>query len=245
MNPESWLVTWHAEAADRPTLLCLPHAGAGCGRYRPWQDKLGDAVSVVGVQLPGREHRWSQPHPSSMDEAAAQVVDEILALTSPEQPLVVFGESFGGLFGYELTRRLGLKDRAPSALVIAACEPPHLWATTEHLRRDDDALNRLLDAGQVGMEDLDEDSREFVLDILRRDARLVSTFVTPDEVAVPSPIHAWGGETDDIVTARHLDQWDRYTTAGFARRQFPGGHLFSTEQVPLTLPLLGGLLCSI
>src|SRR6185503_13776935 len=112
---------------------CVAPAGSGCGRFRDWQSELGDTVSVVGVQLPGREERLDEPHPSSLDEIVTAVTREALAYADPDAPLVVFGESFGGLIGYELTRRLGAAGRWPSAMVLAASEPPHLRAGVEGL----------------------------------------------------------------------------------------------------------------
>ncbi len=114
-----------ASRQGRPTLLCVPPAGSGCGRFREWQTELGDSVAVVGVQLPGREERLGEAHPSTLDEIVAAVAREAVEFADPDQPLVVFGESFGGLIGYELTRRLGEQGRWPAAMVLAACEPPH------------------------------------------------------------------------------------------------------------------------
>ncbi|MFC7648963.1 thioesterase II family protein [Streptosporangium lutulentum] len=120
-----WLVSWLPEPYTRPTLLCLPQAGAGCGQFRPWQDALGTEVSVVGVQLPGRENRFTDPPAHSVGEVVDAVVAELAGALTPGLPLVVFGNSFGGLLGYEITRRLGYHhDRWPDALVVAACRPP-------------------------------------------------------------------------------------------------------------------------
>lgn len=242
MNPGPWLVSWHPTPDRRPTLLCLPTAGSGCGRYRAWQGQLGDGVSVVGVQLPGRENRWQDPYPSTLSEAAEAVAAEVAELVSPETPLVVFGESLGGLLGYEVTRLLDGRGRPPAALVVAACEPPHFWAATEHLRTGDDALRKLLDTGTLSDDDLDEDSLEYLLDILRHDARLASTCATPAGSRVRTAIQAWGGEADPLVTPADLDEWGTYATAEFTRKQFPGGHHFGTDLAATTLPLLAGLL---
>jgi surfactin synthase thioesterase subunit len=242
MNPGPWLVSWHPTPDRRPTLLCLPTAGSGCGRYRAWQGMLGDGVSVVGVQLPGRENRWQDPFPSTLAEAAEAVTAEVAELLSPETPLVVFGESLGGLLGYEVIRLLEERGRPPAALVIAACEPPHVWSATEHLRVGDDALRKLLDTGELSADDLDEDSLEYLLEILRKDARLATTATTPADIQVRSAIHAWGGEDDPLVKPSDLDEWSAYAAKEFTRKQFPGGHHFGTDLAATTLPLLAGLL---
>jgi surfactin synthase thioesterase subunit len=83
--------------------------------------------------------------------------------------LLVFGQSFGGLLGYEVVRRLGEHHgRWPVALVVAACRSPEQWVgTAPGLAEDDLDLTELLDARRLGPVDLDEESRELLLDAFR------------------------------------------------------------------------------
>ncbi len=223
-----WLVPWSAGSRNKPTLLCVPPSGSGCGRFRPWQDRFGDAVSVVGVQLPGRETRLDEPHPSSLDEVVAAVVAEALTVADPEQPLVVFAESFGGLIGYEVTRRLGEHDRWPAALVLAACEPPHLT----------DPVDDLVAAAGHGMASagVDEDTQAMVTELIRKDLSLAEGYRLPADPRVRSAVHVWGGEDDDLATAEKLDMWGPLV-GEVGRRQFPGGHVFAMHapEIPVLL----------
>jgi surfactin synthase thioesterase subunit len=214
-----WLVSWSGKPQGRPTLLCVPPSGSGCGRFRAWQTVLGDAVAVVGVQLPGREERLGEPLPSSLDEVVTAVTEEALELADPDQPLVVFGESFGGLIAYELTRRLAERGRGPVAMVLAACEPPHL-------RRDAEDLVAFARQGLAGR-DLDDDTTELVIELVRKDGALVEGYRVPAQPGVDSEVHVWGGESDDLVSAAKLDEWARFLGREVARRQFAGGHMFA------------------
>jgi surfactin synthase thioesterase subunit len=90
--------------------------------------------------------------------------------------------------------------------------------------------------------DLDEESRELLLDPFRQDVRLSQTYAGPGGAVVRSPIHAWGGDHDGIVTATQLDGWRRYAGAGFYRRQFPGGHHFCSDQLDHVTTTLRSLL---
>lgn len=236
----TWLVPWSAAVsaaapatAGRPTLLCVPPAGTGCGRFRAWQDALGDAVSVVGVQLPGRETRLGEPHPSSVDEIVVAVATELGALADPDQPLVVFGESFGGLVGYELTRRLGAHGAWPAALVLAACEPPHL-------REDLETLVASVRRG-IASAGLDEDTEAQVLELVRRDVRLTVGYEPPPDPGVGSEVHVWGGNGDDLATPDKLDQWAAFLGRDVTRRQFTGGHVFAMHHAREIPRLLGEL----
>ncbi|WP_283138050.1 thioesterase II family protein [Rhizohabitans arisaemae] len=238
-----WLVSWRPEPYGRPVVLCLPQAGAGCGWFRSWQHRLGDRLSVIGVQLPGRENRWADPPPESVEAVVEAVTGELVDAMPPGHPFLVFGNSFGGLIGYEITRSLGLRyGRWPLAFVVAACRPPDSWAGAGRgLVEGEEELAGLLDARGLGADDLDEDSREIALEILRQDARLSLDYELRGEPALPCPVEAWGGETDETVTAAQLDGWAGYAAGGFRRRRFPGGHHFAVEHAEALLPLLAGL----
>ncbi|GGL14174.1 thioesterase II family protein [Planomonospora parontospora] len=246
-----WLVSWPAGPARpaRPTLLCLPQAGAGCGQFRPWQDALGPEVSVVGVQLPGRENRFTDPPARSVGEVVGAVVAEIAGdpagPLASGLPLVVFGNSFGGLLGYEVARALGGRHgRWPDALVVAACRPPGMWTGAGRgLVEGEEELERLLAGRGLGEDDLDEDSRELALEVLRHDARLSLTYIHDDGAGgALCPVEAWGGEADETVTPGQLAGWRDHAAAGFHRRLFPGGHHFCLERPGAVLPLLRELL---
>lgn len=235
----SWLVPWHT--GPGPTLLCLPAAGSGCGQFREWQEVFGNEATVVGVQLPGRETRFTDPPAESVAEAVRAIVTELVTLAFREQPIVVFGHSFGGLLGYEVTCLLQDEyDWIADALVVAASRPPHLSGKAKGSMGEgtvDDGFAPLMRNN-----DMDEDIRELMLDLLRQDARLSATYVDSGGTQVRSPVHAWGGELDEIVSSDQLDGWRAYAAGPFERRQFPGGHGFCTGRAELVLSALRTLI---
>lgn len=240
-----WLVSWPAGIAwsgAEPVLLCLPSAGAGAGQFRDWQVTAGRDFRVYGVQLPGRENRFTEPPAASMAEAIDAVVTELAAVLPAGCPLVVFGHSFGGLLGFEISRALHASTgRWPEALVVAASRPPHMWEGAGRGLVDDEAeLRRLLDVRGLDGEYLDEDTRELMLDLLRQDAQLSLTYRPGGDGPVGCPLLAWGGVDDATVTAAQLREWQAYAGAGFALRLFSGGHYFQFEHRESILRRLGG-----
>jgi amino acid adenylation domain-containing protein len=232
-RPNTWLVPWSEIPAERPTLLCVPPAGLGSGRYQEWQAALGPDVSVIGVAPPGRDDRLHDPHPSTLDEMVTAITREVVELVKPDQPLVVFGESFGGMVAYEITRRLGDQGRWPTALVIAATEPPHLRQTPEELLRL---------AGSELPADFDDDTRELVLELVRRDVELTGDYQIPSDPGVDTPVLVCGGDDDDLATPEKLDQWSQFLDMPVQRRRFPGGHPFALDPGSEIPALLGSIL---
>lgn len=204
---------------ERPVLVCLPQAGAGCGVFRSWQDELGPEMTVVGVQLPGRENRFTDPPPDSFADAVHEIVAALKVL---DQPKVLFGHSLGGLLGYEVARALPVP---PAALVVAASQPPHRGGQAGGIALDDDEgfARTLADKG------VDEDLRELAMAVLRQDAELARTYEDPAGAPVPCDLHVWGGVEDDRVSPEELAEWRRYAGRAFHSREFAGGHDFCLE----------------
>lgn len=212
---------------ERPVLVCIPQAGAGCGLFRSWQDILGHEVTVVGVQLPGRENRFTDPPPDSFADAVHEIVAALKILSG--QSFILFGHSLGGLLGYEVARALPV---SPDALVVAASQPPHhsgLAAGSIALDTDEEFAKTLADKG------VDEDLRELAVAVLRQDAELAGTYEDPAGAPVPCDLHVWGGVADERVTLEELAEWRRYAGRACHTREFAGGHDFclETPAVPL------------
>jgi surfactin synthase thioesterase subunit len=217
----TWLVPF-APVGARPVLVCLPQAGSGCGVFRSWQEALDD-VSVVGVQLPGRENRFTDPMPGTFADAVAEIVAALVGTVPAGHPTVLFGHSLGGLLGYEVARALP-GTHTPDALVVAASRPPHQSGRAAGSMGADGGLAVFADL--LAAKEIDEDVRELVMEVLTQDAELSATYTDPGGASVPCPLHAWGGTGDAIVTAEHLAGWGAYASTSFHTRQFPGGHEF-------------------
>ncbi|MET7288406.1 thioesterase domain-containing protein [Streptomyces sp. NPDC005573] len=232
----TYLRTWTKDTpADRPVLLCLPQAGAGALQFQNWQLRLGTRATVCAVQLPGREDRWGDPAPSGIAEVVGTVIAELADAALLDGPLVVFGDSFGGLLAYELARALG-----PAALVVCVCRAPVHWARQNGL--DDDDVEQLASASVEGSSlppELAAEMREIAAEVLRRDAVLSTTFrLPPDTEPLRCPVYAWGAVHDEKVTPAQLDDWHEVTTGPLHRHDFAGGHRISRDD---PLALLGRL----
>lgn len=216
-----WLVPF-APVGAKPVLVCLPQAGSGCGVFRAWQDDLDD-VTVVGVQLPGRENRFTDSPPDTFADAVAEIVAALATTVPAGLPMVLFGHSLGGLLGYEVARALP-ETHTPGALVVAASRPPHLSGRAAGSMGADGGLEKF--ANLLSAKELDDDVRELVLAVLAQDAELSATYTDPGGAPAPCPLHAWGGDADEIVTAADVAGWEGYTEVVFHSRRFAGGHDF-------------------
>ncbi|MGW4375262.1 thioesterase II family protein [Streptomyces albidoflavus] len=240
-----WIAEWPLAGtpASAPALVCVPPAGAGCQRFRSWQERLGARAAVYGVQLPGRENRWHDAMPATFDEAVDAATAALTARLAPGRPLVVYGHSFGGLLAYELARRT-----APHALVVSGARAPGRAGRRTGGTAGQDPLDRLFDADDPDLDPVqaaglrDPWMRELMRDMVRKDAALSRTHVHRPDPPLRIPVHVWGADADTAVAPRELDGWAGTTEGPLHRRRIPGGHHTILRRPEVLLDHLADLL---
>ncbi|MFG1984145.1 thioesterase II family protein [Streptomyces albidoflavus] len=234
-------------AAAPMRLFCFHHAGGAASSFAGWQERLGSAVTVVPVQLPGREHRLREPRPRDF----SRLVDELDEALDPllEAPHAFYGHSMGGMVAHELTRRRLDRDRPPPRqLLVGACPPPHLpYEGTVPDRFTDEELTAWM-SGLGGLPELVQRYPEWLrlaVAVLRDDLRLVhSRRPGPVHEPLPVPVRALAGAGDPLVTPRLAAEWARHTSADFRVFTLPGGHFFHRSASAIVLHLIASLLAA-
>ena len=208
--------------------------------FTGWNKALGPAVDVVPVEILDRE-RFA---------TLRQLVDEVgeQLRSALDGPHVFFGHSFGALLAYRLAcLRAASGSSSPRALTVSSFAPPHLPApipAVDHL--DDHQLTAMLsDLGGIPPELAEWPAlRDRAVAAARIDLRLCATDEEAEAVALPCPIHAFGGSDDPLVTEDDLYEWRSRTSGEFSVHVLQGGHFYLSDGPPLfaTLqPLLSRL----
>jgi surfactin synthase thioesterase subunit len=89
--------------------------------------------------------------------------------------------------------------------------------------------------------ELDEDTADQVLELVRRDVGLTAGYELPTAPEVETEVHVWGGDGDELATAGKLDEWAAFLGRAVARRQFSGGHVFAMHHTAEITRALGSL----
>ncbi len=208
--------------------------------FNAWDQALGPRTKVVPVEILNRE-RFA---------TLQQVVDEVNDQlgSALDGPHVFFGHSFGALLAYRLAcLRAASGSPSPRALMVSSFAPPHLPGpipAVDHL--DDHQLTALLsDLGGIPPELAEWPVlRDRAVAAARIDLRLCMTDDDAERVALPCPIHAFGGSDDPLVTESDLYEWRSRTTGEFSVHILRGGHFYLSDGpqlVAVLLPLLSRL----
>lgn len=214
---------------SRPVLLCLPPAGTGAGLFRSWTRLAPSTMTVHPVALPGREARYSEPAPRSIDALADQLAMELAPYAGGRY--AIFGYSMGALLGYELARRFtdaGL--RMPEVFFALGCNAPDRMVYERepfHTMEPGAFRQALVELGGTDAEILNNpEAMEVFEPVLRNDFRICETYVhDAARGRLDCPAHIFLCDADAFVNRQAAAAWSDFVTGGTRLHQVTGPHM--------------------
>lgn len=224
---------------SRPVLLCLPPAGTGAGLFRNWTRIAPSSMTVHAVALPGRERRFGEPLPRSIDALADQLAMELEPYTRGRY--AIFGYSMGALLGYEIARRFtnaGLP--APEAFFALGCNAPDRMVYQRepfHTMQPTAFRQALIDLGGTDPEILNNaEAMELFEPILRNDFRICETYVhDATRGRLDCPAHIFLSDADPFVNRQAAAAWADFVTGATELHDVTGQHMLERATLD-TLP---------
>jgi surfactin synthase thioesterase subunit len=226
-------------------LLCLPYAGAGASVFWPWTKSAVPGLSVLPVQLPGREERLDEEPHRDAHQATDALLPEVLALIGGSSRVALFGHSLGAVLAYELTRRLVERTGVGVAHLFVSGSPGPWRSRVGRASGlgDDEFLAQVETfAGYRHPVFDDPDMRELLLPTLRADVTAHEDYRPTTDAPLDVPITAVRGVDDRLVSTAQAAQWRAATGAGFSLIEVAGGHMHLVEHPQALLDIIGTVL---
>jgi surfactin synthase thioesterase subunit len=213
------------------TLICLPFAGAGASFFRRWQRLAPEGLSILPVQLPGREERFSEKLCTDVGEALDDIRPRVLAQISETHRAAVFGHSLGASLAYEIARQLAGQGVEISRLFVSGAPSPK-YRDVERVSELDDlefleGLRRVAGYHHPAMDH--PEMLEIMMPALRADSVMHEKYRSAHTEPVNFGITALRGRDDALVSATEAAQWALETRATFHVKEIDGQHMYLTD----------------
>lgn len=224
-------------------LLCLPHAGAGASFFWPWQRANVPGLTVMPVQLPGREDRIDEEPYTSIPQAAAGIAADLRPLLHAHSEIAIFGHSLGAALAYELAQRL--RDhpgtRVAQLFVSGSPGPAEPRSRRATGLGDDEFLARIQEFAGHRHPAFDiPELRELILPTLRADVAMHEAHHDASPEPLTVPITCFRGSSDELVSLADMATWRTATTARCEFIERPGGHMYLVQDADALLHAMAG-----
>jgi surfactin synthase thioesterase subunit len=226
-------------------LYCVPHAGAGASFFRGWQDAAGPALTIVPVQLPGREERIDQDPYVDWREAVDQLEAEVFAPDRTPPRLALFGHSFGAVLAYELARALSARRQVQVVRLFVSGSPGPRAGRARRASGLSDAefLDQVREFAGYRHPAFDvPELVELILPALRADVLMHEQYRPLRDDLPDIPITCLRGADDDLVPAGDAARWTEATSSECDLVELPGGHMYLADRVAELLAVIAARL---
>jgi medium-chain acyl-[acyl-carrier-protein] hydrolase len=208
-------------------LFCFPYAGGSAAIFQSWHSHLNARIEIVGVQLPGRASRISEPLPVSLVDLVPTLGNALTPIM--DKPFAFFGHSMGAILGFELARWLRSECKVgPEHIVISAHRAPQIQIQRPllHTLGETDFLAKIIDLEGIPS-DLQKNHEilALLLPTLRADCRMDETYTYVQGEPLSCPITVFTGKNDQSVEGGP-EEWRMHTTGQFTQHLIDGNHFF-------------------
>jgi medium-chain acyl-[acyl-carrier-protein] hydrolase len=222
-----------------PLLLCFPFAGGGASTYSSWLRAKSKYLSVIPVQLPGREHRIAETPFTNMDALLEALMETLILPLRSE--IVLFGHSMGALIAARLAQRMAAAGRSALRLCVSGFPPPHFERARAGLHRLPQAemLETLRRLNGLRPEVLaNAELVELIVPTLYADLQLEETDLPAVRKQLTCPISLFSGIDDPLLGSEEIAAWREVTVQNVKVHRFSGDHFYLLKNLPEVLGLV-------
>ncbi|WP_250316948.1 thioesterase II family protein [Streptococcus lutetiensis] len=104
--------------------FCLPYAGGSSSIYSPWKNLFRNCT-IIPIDLPGHGMNINMNLLGTFSKNLEFLYNKIISEISDSEKYCIFGHSLGGLFAYEICKKIEQSEfNNPDKIFISATKPP-------------------------------------------------------------------------------------------------------------------------
>lgn len=210
-------------------LFCIPYAGGSISAFHGLKDHIKSDVQVIGLELPGRGTRYSEPLCQSFNDLLEDLYKYVENEVDNSQ-FALFGHSLGGLLAYELSYMIKERtNREPLHIFFSGINAPSLKdiVTDIHKLPDNELQIAIRELGGTPEFILKNEIFTVFQPIIRSDFKVYDNYVfTPKKERLDCDISILNGDKDKNIEFERLETWKDCTNKNCYFYTFAGGHFY-------------------
>lgn len=105
-------------------IFCLPYAGGSSSIYSSWKNLFRNCI-IIPIDLPGNGMNINMNLLDTFSKNLEFLYNKIISEISDSEKYSIFGHSLGGLFTYEICKKIEQSEfNNPDKIFISATKPP-------------------------------------------------------------------------------------------------------------------------
>ncbi len=206
-------------------IIAFPPAGGAPGSFTALRDIVDPDVECSFIILPGREARMTEPPAEELLTVADSIATELISyIGRSSTPVILLGQSMGGILAYEVALRLipEIGRKLLRVVVAASASPSHVSTKSfsnsnpHRMLKDLGAPEELFLTGEL---------LELVVQALSADLKMLTKYRS-DGRTLSVPITVLLGSKDDAVRPKDATEWLAVTEVECTQETLEGGHFF-------------------
>lgn len=218
------------EAQDnRPTIVFFPFVASNAGFFDNLKEQLESDYKIVVLELPGHGKRLDDPFAESLEQACNDLLGQIQRTVTRTNPMFWVGHSMGAYVASACLSVLQTRQQQlPVGLIISDVAAPgqfDTWIVGDMTpAQRSEYYSRL--GYDVLLKGLDEVSKNYAEQLIRKDLKLVRNFVDPNQPRITLPVHFLYSTSDSESVKDHwVAGWQSICDHTIQSTAFEGGHI--------------------
>lgn len=212
-------------------IFCLPYASGSSSIYSSWKNLFRNCT-IIPIDLPGHGTNINMNLLDTFSKNLEFLYNEIVSNISDSEKYCIFGHSLGGLFTYEICKKIEQSDfHNPDKIFISATKPP-MYKENYHLETNAELKDILIDYNATPKEILyNEEIFNFFRPIILNDFKVYNDYELSDNTQqIKTKTIIFYG-TRDSIFHEELNKWQLLCTDNIDYYPVEGDHFFITSNL--------------
>ena len=209
-------------------IFCLPYAGGSSSIYSSWKNLFRNCT-IIPIDLPGHGMNINMNLLDTFSKNLEFLYSKIISEISDSEKYCIFGHSLGGLFAYEICKKIEQSEfNNPDKIFISATKPP-MCKKNYDLETDTKLKDILIEYNATPKEILsNEEIFSFFRPIILNDFKVYNDYELRDhDQQIKTQTIIFYG-TNDSIPYDELNKWQLLCADDINYYPVEGDHFFIT-----------------